>query len=306
MTWKKTLIRNLLFAVLVMAAGFYCTGCFTATTLDQLGSTRSHIAGEHYEFSPERGEIILSCRKDKEYYYIPLLHPFGVAPRSTVQTYEKHIPLNPVPENMMRFELEVIPDASAARAEKPEYAGAGGGFGDIEEIMRFPAAAERLRTDADPSAEQPILSAGDMLRLRVHPDDLPILNGPFMTFLLAPFDRVMKEYYPEYRTADDRAAEAGHDSHDRDIPVNILVFPYARNGTRCTVLTGGDLGFRNLHPFSRELEAEVKQDNEQPVGALGWCWKIFWVPTALVKDVALIPVYPFYMLYRICSGESVL
>ncbi len=27
MTWKKTLIRNFLFAVLVMAAGFYCTGC---------------------------------------------------------------------------------------------------------------------------------------------------------------------------------------------------------------------------------------------------------------------------------------
>ena len=58
--------------------------------------------------------------------------------------------------------------------------------------------------------------------------------------------------------------------------------------------------------FSRDLEAEVKQDNEQPIGALGWCWKIFWVPTALVADVALIPIYPFYMLYRVCSGESVL
>ena len=90
------------------------------------------------------------------------------------------------------------------------------------------------------------------------------------------------------------------------IPVNILVLPYTRNGTRYAILTGGDLGFRKLHPFSRDLEAEVKQDNEQPAGALAWCWKIFWVPTAVVKDVALIPVYPFYMLYRICSGESVL
>ncbi len=289
-----------------MALGGFCVGCFTATTLDQLGSTRSYIAGERYELSPERGEIILSCRKDKEYYYIPLLHPFGVAPRSTVQTYEKHIPLNPVPENMMRFELEVIPDASAARAEKPEYAGSGGDFGDIEGIMRFPAAAECLRADADPSAEQPILSAGDTLRLSVHPDDLPILNGPFMTFLLAPFDRVMEEYYPEYRTAVGQSAENSHESHDREIPVNILVFPYAQDGIRYAVLSDRDLGIRNLHPFSRDLEAEVKQDNEQPIGALGWCWKIFWVPTALVVDVALIPVYPFYMLYRVCFGESVL
>ena len=306
MNWKKTLIHNLLIAALVMAAGGFCVGCFTATTLDQLGSTRSFIAGEHYDFSPDHTEIVLTCRKEKAYYYIPLLHPFGIAPRSTVLNCEKHIPLNPVPENMMQFELDVIPDASAARAEKPEYAGSGGNFGDIEEIMRFPTAAERLRADADPSVTQPILCAGDTLRQRVHPDDLHILNEPFMICLLAPFDRVMEEYYPEYRTAVGQSAENSHESHDREIPVNILVFPYAQDGIRYAVLSDRDLGIRNLHPFSRDLEAEVKQDNEQPIGALGWCWKIFWVPTALVADVALIPIYPFYMLYRVCSGESVL
>ena len=300
MNWKKTLIRNLLFAALILAAGVYCAGCFTATTLDQLGTTRSFIAGEHYEFSPDHSEIVLFCRKEKAYYYIPLLHAFGVAPKSTVQTYEKHIPLNPIPENMKRFELEVIPDASVTRAESPKNAGAGGGFGNIDGIMRFPTAAERLRADADPSARGPILSAGDTLRLRMHPDDLHILSGPFLSYLSAPFDKVMEEYYPEYRT--DQSAEDVHDSHDRDIPVNLLVFPYAQDGNRYIVLTGGDLGFRNLHPFSRELEVEMKQDNEQPTGVLGWCWKIFWVPTALVADVATIPFLPFIMIY--CAGTS--
>ena len=72
MNWKKTLIRNVLFAVLLAAAGGFCVGCFTATTLDQLGSTRSFIAGEHYEFSPSRDEIVFSCRKEKEYNYIKM------------------------------------------------------------------------------------------------------------------------------------------------------------------------------------------------------------------------------------------
>ena len=306
MAKKKHIVRIFLFAVLVMALGVFCTGCFTAMTLGELGSTRSYIAGEHYEFSPDRGEIVLSCRKDKEYNYIPLLHPFGVAPRSTVMNYEKHIPLNPVPENMMRFELEVIPDASAARAEKPKHAGEGGGFGDIEGIMRFPTAAERLRADAATPAAQSLLSAGDTLRLRVHPDDLPILNQPFIACLLAPFDKVMAESYPEYRTAAGEPAKDGHDSHDREIPVNILVFPYAQDGNRYTVLTAGDLGFRNLHPFSRDLEAEVKQDNEQPVGALAWCWKIFWTPTALVADVASLPFLPFVWIYLTLTRDSIL
>ena len=65
MTGKKTLIRNLLFVAVAAAFGFFCTGCFTAMTLDELGSTRSYIAGEHYEFSPDRGEIVFSCRKEK-------------------------------------------------------------------------------------------------------------------------------------------------------------------------------------------------------------------------------------------------
>ena len=118
---EKTLIRKLLFAAAVAALGLFCTGCFTAMTLDKLGSTMSYVAGEHYAFSPDRDEIVFSCRKEKEYYYIPFLHPFGVAPKKTVQDYEKHIPLDPVPDNLMRFELNVIPDASATRAERSRF-----------------------------------------------------------------------------------------------------------------------------------------------------------------------------------------
>ena len=309
MTWKKTVVRNVLFAVLCAALGLFCTGCFTAMTLDELGSTMSYIAGEHYEFSPGRDEIVLSCRKEKEYYYIPFLHPFGVAPKKTVGDYEKRIPLNPVPDNLMRIELEVIPDASAARADSSPFTGAGGGFRALDGIMTFSMPAERLRGDAGSSpAPPPILAAGDTLRLRVHPDDLPLLSEPFVICLPVPFDWLMNEFYPEYRTVSGESAqpEHAHDAHERNATVHLLIFPYAQDGGDYQALTDADLGFLNLHPFSGEYEAEAKQDNEHSTGFFGWCWKIFWVPTALVVDVALIPVYPFYMLYRVCSGESVL
>ena len=303
---KKPFIRDLLFTVIIMATGFCCTGCFTAVTLDELGSTESYIAGEHYEFSPDRGEIVFSCRKEKDYYYIPFLHAFGVAPTKTVQTYEKQIPLNPVPDGLMRIELNVIPDASAARAENAPSIGSGGGFRASDGIMEFPTPAERIRGNA--SEPGPILSAGDTLELRAHPDDLRLLSEPFAICLLAPFDQVIHEFYPEYRTVSGNPAESenGHDGHEFDVTVHLLVFPYAQDGSRCQALTVADLGFNNLHPFSREYVAEAKQDNEHSTGFFGWCWKILWVPAAFVTDVACTPFYLGYLLYCVCSGESVL
>ena len=311
MASKKTFVRDFLFAVFAAALGLVCTGCFTAVTLDELGSTKSYIAGEHYEVSPDRGEIDFSCRKERDYYYIPFLHVFDVAPTKTVQTYEKQIPLNPVPDNLMRIELNVIPDASAARAESSPSIGSGGGFRASDGIMEFPAPAKRIRGNADSSdssAPGPILSAGDTLELRAHPDDLRLLSEPFAICLRAPFDQVIHEFYPEYRTVSGSPAESedGHDGHEFDVTVHLLVFPYAQDGSRCQALTVADLGFNNLHPFSREYAAEAKQDNEQSTGIFGWCWKILWVPAAFVTDVACLPFYPFYLLYCVCTGESVL
>ena len=306
MSSKKTLVRNLLFVAVATATVLLCTGCFTAMTLDELGSTKSYIAGEHYEFSPDRGEIVFSCRKEKEYNCIPFLHPFGIAPKKTVQDYEKHIPLNPVPDNLMRIELDVTSDASAARAERSPFAGGGSVFRALDGVMEFPTPAELLHGDAGSSASPPILSAGNTLRLRVHPDDLPLLSDPFVICLSVPFDQLMNEFYPEYQTVCGESVESGHDAHEQNATAHLLVFPYAQDGGRYQALTDADLGFRNLHPFSGEYEAEANRDNEHSTGFFGWCWKLFWVPSALVMDVALIPVYPFYMLYCVCSDESVL
>ena len=118
MVWKKTLIRNLLFAVLIMAAGFYCTGCcwtMTEKTWDRLGSEKATITNRHYEYSPDRSEIVFSGKKKTKHYVWPFLTAFDVS-WNTYKPFEKRIPLEPVPENLIRVHFEAVPDPAALRA----------------------------------------------------------------------------------------------------------------------------------------------------------------------------------------------
>ena len=52
MSRKKTLVRNLLFAALILAAGLVCTGCCTLSVIRNLGTTRTNFSEYRYEMSP--------------------------------------------------------------------------------------------------------------------------------------------------------------------------------------------------------------------------------------------------------------
>lgn len=80
MNWNKTLIRNVLFAVLVMAVGFFCTGCCMMSVIQNLGTTRTHFSEYRYEMSPGRDEIILTGKRTKEYNYLPFYGALHEAP----------------------------------------------------------------------------------------------------------------------------------------------------------------------------------------------------------------------------------
>ena len=118
MSRKKTLVRNLLFAVLIMAAGFYCTGCCMMSVIQNLGTTRTNFSEYRYEMSPGRDEIILTGKRTKEYNYLPFYGALHEAPAWTsVKNYEKRIPLNPLPEDLVRCNMvvETAPDAPRAK-----------------------------------------------------------------------------------------------------------------------------------------------------------------------------------------------
>lgn len=252
MVWKKTLIRNLLFAVLCAAAGFFCTGCcwaMTEKTWDRLGSEKATITNRHYEYSPDRSEIMFSCKKKTKHYVWPFLTAFDVS-WNTYKPFEKRIPLEPVPENLIRVHFEAVPDPAALRAHNflREWMPGENQFDNPVEIIRDGTVLSAKRL----SFVQP----GDTLRMHVHPDDLPVLSEPCVIRL-----------EPVYNA--------------------ILLFPHAQDGSRYEMLTRDDVFANSLHVFADEFEDEAKRDNEDSIGTLGYCWKYFWLPSAAVTDILI-------------------
>jgi len=253
MNSKKTLARVFPLAALIMAFGSLCTGCcwaITEKTWDRLGSEKAGITNRYYEYSPDRGEIVFSGEKQTKHYVWPFLAAWDVS-WNTYTPFEKRIPLEPVPENLIRLRLEAVSDPAALRAHNilREWMRGENQFDDPVEVVRDGAVldARHLRS----------VQAGDMIRLHVHPDDLPLLSEPFV-IRLAP---------------------------DTDNYTMALLFPRGQDASRFEILTHYDAD--NLSPFEEDLEYEAKQANEDPIGPLGYCWKYFWLPSAAVTDILI-------------------
>ena len=252
MNWKESILRNILFAVLLAAAGFICTGCcwaMTEKTWERLGSEQASITNRHYEYIPDRGGIVFSGKKRTKHYVWPFLAAFDVS-WNTYKPFEKRIPLDPVPENLISVRLEAVPDSAALRARNF--------LGDwMPDENQFDTPVELTRNGTVLSVKRlSFVQPGDTLRMHVHPDDLPVLSGPCVIRL-----------EPIYHA--------------------ILLFPYAQDGSRYEMLTRDDVFANSLSVFADEFEDEAAQDNEDPIGALGYCWKYFWLPSAAVTDILI-------------------
>ena len=252
---EKKFVRNLLFAALVMAAGSYCTGCcwtMTEKTWDRLGSGKATITNRHYEYSPDRGEIVFSGKMKTKHYVWQFIAAFNVSWNAwnTYKPFEKRIPLEPVPENLIRLDLEALPDSAALRARNllGDWMQGENQFDNYVTLIRDGTVLRRTNAY--------YIRPGDTLSMSVHPDDLPVLSGPCVIRL-----------EPIYNA--------------------ILLFPYAQDGSRYEMLTRDDVFANSLSVFADEFEDEAKQDNEDSIGTLGYCWKYFWLPSAAVTDILI-------------------
>ena len=241
-------IRGFLLAALILAAGSCAGGCCTRTTWKKLGTEESNLTDFQYEYSPDRTEIVFTCKKQTRHYVWPLLSEI---PWNTYKSLEKRIPLDPLPGNMVRFHLEAMPDPYSPRAHNIlKYVEGDNCFDNPRELLRD--------GELVPSTEY--LFEDDTVRLWVHPGDMPLLSEPYAVRLLA------------------KGNQSGL----------FVVFPYRRDGNRFEMLADPGGIFR-CRPFSREFDAEVKQENAEPIGVLGWCWKCLWLPAAVVADVIVYP-----------------
>ena len=147
----KTLIRNLLFVVVAAALGLFCTGCVTAHVLNgQFGAKESRFDLPKYAMSPDRREIILTSAWETRRFDQP--------PQIWNSTWKECIPVELVPDCLMRCFLFVEPDPDA-----PRY------WHDAPFV---------INTDVLP------LNEDKTLYLRVHPDELDDLSQPFKVKLI--------------------------------------------------------------------------------------------------------------------------
>lgn len=284
MTWKKTLIRHLLFAVLAAAPGLFCTGCFTAETWHHLGKTEVILPEEslRYQVSPDGSEIVFSGKQKTAHYCWPLIHCVDSNRGHSKYTWNTYTPLEkrvsldsfmdphwrqvPVPyrEKLVRFHLIVEPDPSVPRAWLAD-----------DSTPCFETPAERMDEVNIPPENNPdyhwirhYVNPDETVRLRVNPDDLPLLSDRQYLFL-----RFSK-----------RQTEEAPGSNGP-----LLVCPAGQDGSRYDMLA-----YSGHDHFDRSFWDGILEHGS--TGTAGYCWKILWMPAAVVADVIALPVY------LICPG----
>ncbi len=144
--------------ILFCAVGVCVTGCCSAYVLNsKFGASKSYFDSPKYELSPDRDEIILTSSR------ITTRSSLGLQSRST---WKERIPLDPLPENLMRCRLIVEEDPDAQKY-----------WHDTTENMipndRFDIEVESLPLQAD-----------ETLHLRTRPEEQYTLSQPFRVRLI--------------------------------------------------------------------------------------------------------------------------
>ena len=163
MVKEKRTVCNIVFIhstllILFCAVGVCVTGCCSAYVLSsKFGASKSYFDSPKYELSPDRDEIILTSSR------ITTRSSLGLQSRST---WKERIPLDPLPENLMRCRLTVEYDPDGQKY-----------WHDTTENMipndRFDIEVESLPLQAD-----------ETLHLRIRTGEWYPLSQPFRVRLI--------------------------------------------------------------------------------------------------------------------------
>lgn len=137
------------------------------------------------------------------------------------------------------------------------------------------------RADILDSWRTQYVNPNETVRLRVNPEDLPLLSdrwGFVLNFLrrLSPEERLLAS------GGDTTVLTLGEKTQYYG---KLLVCSCAQDGDRYEVATYRGDDFRSDDTFWKD-HMELGS-----TGVLGYCWKVLWIPAAVVADVAALPVY---------------
>ena len=184
--FPNRLLRPLLPLMAVCVLMLSGTGCFTAETLRHVGTTTVSRTGYDWELSPDKSEVIATAKLKTAYNYLPFYGCMGVLCHfqpawTTSRTYEKHFPLEPLHENLVRFYLEVEPDAGA----QPVCMHTSTMMGKPFFLYNL---AEHVDDETIPPADGRSIVDGETLRMRIRPEDISAFSEPYCVLTVQPRD----------------------------------------------------------------------------------------------------------------------
>ena len=198
----------LAFFVLTMLMEIMTRGNAYKRTWGAIGKREIVVANPRYALSPDRKELVVTCELQTQFFDsgVNPLRPSHVSSR----TAETRIPLDPMPDSVVKSFVEVSTDPAAPRARKypwgardlspAEIAAAGS---DSEAAKSWLPRFQEFSLLGHKSlfamrfADRESIPDGLSYSLTIHPDDEPLLSAPFvchekfshMRVLLIPYDR---------------------------------------------------------------------------------------------------------------------
>ena len=266
-----TKIRKIMVCLAFLAVCLCGTGCMVCSKASMKWTGRREVRFRNidYALSPDRKELILTYDREKRWYGIPLA---WICPEllrddppalTSVQSFEKRFPLDPMPDDLVKKYVDVVVDPAAPKkrcsfgwTEMPY-------FRDhfLQYIVRPNDPFKDFKTYEDYLKVWPTF----LYKVTVHPDELPALSESWAQYAPCP------------------------------------MIPYGREGDRYVYISPMENGWYGVDypPLEDYSGYDRKESLVMKADVFDWSWKVIWLPTGLVADVLLLPVsIPLYCLGR--------
>ena len=268
--WRCPLL--FLFAALSV---FLCgTGCCIRNAWS-IGDRKATLDDRYFEYSADKSEFTYTCLGKTT-----LSLPFFLT-RSTCEPFEMRVNPDSVRENMIPVILENEPNATYSHMQRKCRDG-------TKTANRFEVAdlfRDGEYVDAQTISADSGVRPGDTIRLRIAPEDYPVLSEPCLIEL-------------GYPPMDNRLAATGFDFGY----YYCFVFPQQQtaDGDRCEMLA-----YPELSRFDEQVQRDIIEKNRQLRDSYNPLWYgacVLMTPIAIVGDVLLLPYYIPVGIVMIVTG----
>ncbi len=267
--------QNIMLFLAFLAVCLGGTGCMACSKASMKWTGRKEVRFKNieYELSPDKQELILTYERERKWYVIPLAWICfeimrDVPPAmSSVQTFEKHISLDPMPDELAKKYVDVTVDPAAPKkryhshwTDMPYF-----DYHFLQFVVRPNDPFKDFKTYEDFLKVYPQF----LYKATVHPDELSDLSEPWVQSGPSP-----------------------------------MIF-YGRDGDRYIYISPVRSGWYGVDFPPREDYSgyDRKEYLVMKADSFDWCWKVIWAPVGLVADVVLLPVsIPLYCLGRMLEG----